>query len=92
MKKLATCLAVLTTLSISSMALAGEEGAAPPPAATQEKAQRGAITLPPIEITSHYMRPQASFTVSRINAQLTLVELKQLFLQRIEQSVLKGAF
>ena len=86
MKKLATCLAVLASLSVSRVALADE---APPP---QKQLQRGAITLPPVEITSHYMRPQASFTVSRIDAQLTLVELKQLFLQRIEQSVLKGAF
>ena len=86
MKKLATCLAVLATLSISSAALADE--ASPP----EKQPMRGAITLPGIEITSHYMRPQASFTVSRIDTRLTLVEVKQLFLQRIEQSVLKGAF
>lgn len=84
MNKLATCLALVATMSVSSVALADE--------AAPQKAQRGAITLPGIEITSHYMRPQASISVSRIDTRLTLVELKQLFLQRIEQSVLSGAF
>lgn len=85
MKKLATCLAVLATLSISSVALADD-------ATPDKQSMRGVITVPGVEITSHYMRPQASISVSRIDARLTLVELKQLFLQRIEQSVLKGAF
>jgi hypothetical protein len=84
MKKLATCLVLFGSLSVSSVALA-DDGRA-------DDAQRGTITLPGIEITSHYMRPQASISVSRIDTRLTLVELKQLFLQRIEQSVLKGAF
>ncbi len=87
MKKLATCVAVLATLSISSVALADDD-AAPP----EKQSMRGVITVPRIEITSHYMRPQASISVARIDTRLTLVELKQLFLERIEQSVLKGAF
>ena len=86
MKKLATCLAVLATLSISSVALADE--ASPPP----EKQQRGVITLPPYEIVGHPARPQASIAVSRIEPRLTLIELKQLFVERIEQSLLRGAF
>ncbi len=86
MNKLATCLALVAAMSVSSVALADESEPA------QKTPSRGAITLPGIEITSHYMRPQASISVSRIDARLTLVELKQLFLQRIEQGVLSGAF
>lgn len=85
MKKLATCLAVFGCLSISSVALADD-------AAPEKQPLRGVITLPPYEIVGHPARPQASIAVSRIEPRLTLVELKQLFVERIERSVLKGAF
>ena len=86
MKKLATCAAVLATLSISSVAFADD--AAEP----VKPSMRGVITLPSYEIVGHPARPQASIAVSRIEPRLTLVELKQLFVERIEQSLLRGAF
>jgi hypothetical protein len=89
MNKLAMCLAMVATMSVSGVAFADEPvGSAP----QVVPARRGEITLPDQVITGRWMRPQVSVTVSRIDTQLTLVELKQIFLQRIEDGILKGAF
>lgn len=91
MNKLTTCLAMVVTMSVSGVALA-DEVAAPATQAVATPAHRGEITLPEHVITGRWNRPQASVTVSRMDPLLTLVELKQLFIERIEGSILKGAF
>jgi len=86
-------------MSVSGVAFAdevaprvGSQAPAAEPQAVATPARRGEITLPDQVITGRWMRPQAAVTVSRISPQLTLVELKQLFIERIEDSILKGAF
>ncbi len=56
------------------------------------QAGRGVITTPDVVITSRAARPQAAVAISRIAPKLTLLELKQLFVQRIEESLTRGGF
>jgi len=73
-----------------------EEGEATSPEAAPQvdksSENRGVITLPDSEIAGVLNRPQAAMAISRIGTRLGLVELKQLFLDRIEQSIMSGPF
>ncbi|APR87095.1 hypothetical protein A7982_12444 [Minicystis rosea] len=83
-----------TTIRISLMALAAiaclsASGAA----AAQEKGkQRGVITLAEVTITGRIQKPIAAVDVSRIAPKLTLAELRQPFLDRIEQAIYRDPF
>jgi hypothetical protein len=55
-------------------------------------AQRGVITLAEVTITGRIQKPIAAVDVSRIQPKLTLAELRQPFLDRIEQAILKEPF
>lgn len=61
------------------------------PAEAQEKA-RGVITLTEVTITGRIQKPIAAVDVSRIQPKLTLAELRQPFLDRIEQAIYKEPF
>jgi len=63
-------------------------------AAAQEKGtkQRGVITLDAVTITGRIQKPIASVDVNRIAPKLTLAELRQPFLDRIEQAIYKDPF
>lgn len=66
-------------------------------AAAQEKerggkGQRGVITLAEVTITGRIQKPIAAVDVSRIQPKLTLAELRQPFLDRIEQAIYKEPF
>jgi hypothetical protein len=65
-------------------------------AAAQEKGkegkQRGVITLAEVTITGRIQKPIAAVDVSRIAPKLTLAELRQPFLDRIEQAIYKDPF
>lgn len=65
-------------------------------ASAQEKSkdskQRGVITLAEVTITGRIQKPIAAVDVSRIQPKLTLAELRQPFLDRIEQAVFKDPF
>ncbi len=68
-----------------------------PPAkrkAEEEKAAptRGVITLAEVTITGRIQKPIASVDVSRIAPKLTLGELRQPFLDRIEAAIFKDPF
>lgn len=62
-------------------------------ASAQEKGrQRGVITLSEVTITGRIQKPIAAVDVSRIAPKLTLAELRQPFLDRIEQAIYKEPF
>ena len=54
--------------------------------------QRGVITLAEVTITGRIQKPIAAVDVSRIQPKLTLAELRQPFLDRIEQAIYKEPF
>lgn len=68
--------------------------AAAPPATstTTGKSQRGIITLAEVTITGRIQKPIAAVDVSRIAPKLTLAELRQPFLDRIEEAIYKDPF
>jgi hypothetical protein len=81
----------LSTLAL--LALVTASGAA----AAQDKGkeggkQRGVITLAEVTITGRIQKPIAAVDVSRISPKLTLAELRQPFLDRIEQAIFKDPF
>lgn len=61
-------------------------------ASAQEKKQRGVITLAEVTITGRIQKPIAAVDVSRIQPKLTLAELRQPFLDRIEQAIYQEPF
>ena len=54
--------------------------------------QRGVITLAEVTITGRIQKPIAAVDVNRIQPKLTLAELRQPFLDRIEQAIYKEPF
>jgi hypothetical protein len=66
------------------------------PAEAQDKPAggggRGVITLAEVTITGRIQKPIAAVDVSRIQPKLTLAELRQPFLDRIEQAIYKDPF
>jgi hypothetical protein len=69
---------------------------APPPKRKLEEEKsvppRGVITLAEVTITGRIQKPIASVDVSRIAPKLTLGELRQPFLDRIEAAIFKDPF
>ncbi|MDI1452200.1 hypothetical protein [Polyangium sp. 6x1] len=58
----------------------------------KDKKPRGAITLSEVTITGRIEKPIAAVDVSRIQPKLTLAELRQPFLDRIEEAIFKDPF
>lgn len=75
MKRLAVALAA-ATLALSSLANAQQAGSG-----------RGVITLGEVKIIGRVQKPVASVDVSKIQVKLTLGELKQPFVDRIEKAI-----
>jgi hypothetical protein len=77
---------------------AAAESPAPTPPALDKpvpektKSQRGVITLSEVTITGRIQKPIAAVDVSRIAPKLTLAELRQPFLDRIEEAIYKDPF
>lgn len=63
-------------------------------ASTDARAQQGGrvITIGEVTIVGRVQKPIASVDVSKIQPKLTLAELRQPFLDRIEQATLKDPF
>jgi hypothetical protein len=76
----ASALATLVILSTSGLA------------AAQDKPQRGVITLSEVTIVGRVQKPIASVDVSKIQPKLTLAELRQPFLDRIEEATHSDPF
>ena len=53
---------------------------------------RGVITLAEVTITGRIQKPIAAVDVSRIQPKLTLAELRQPFLDRIEKAIYQDPF
>jgi len=83
--RFAILVSVFASLALSTWS--GEAGA-------QEKARggRGVITLTEVTITGRIQKPIAAVDVSRIQPKLTLAELRQPFLDRIEAAIYKEPF
>jgi hypothetical protein len=61
-------------------------------AAKAQGKARGVITLAEVTITGRIQKPIAAVDVSRIQPKLTLAELRQPFLDRIEEAIYKEPF
>jgi hypothetical protein len=69
----------------------GKEKAADVPL-ERKPATRGVITLAEVTITGRIQKPIAAVDVSRIAPKLTLAELRQPFLDRIEKAIYSDPF
>jgi hypothetical protein len=87
MKVIKKTLAGFVFASIALLAGSGD-------AEAQERARggRGVITLTEVTITGRIQKPIAAVDVSRIQPKLTLAELRQPFLDRIEAAIYKEPF
>lgn len=77
-------------LALGVVGLAGEAAAQDKEA--PKEGGRGVITLAEVTITGRIQRPIAAVDVSRIQPKLTLAELRQPFLERIEKAIYKDPF
>ena len=59
-------------------------------AAAQKKSRT--VTVPEMQIVGHVQRPIAAVDVSRVQPKLTLGELRQPFLDRVEKPLYDGTF
>lgn len=82
MKRLAT-----VTAALAGLAIFASEG----DAAAQQKGG-GVITINEVTIVGRVQKPVASVDVSKIQPKLTLAELKQPFLDRIEEATRTDPF
>ena len=81
-------LRILTTAALLGVLLVSSEAAA------QEKKQGGGgvITINEVTIVGRVQKPIASVDVSKIQPKLTLAELRQPFLDRIEEATQHDPF
>jgi hypothetical protein len=84
---------VVASLGLSSRASAQEDARADGgETKSKARAPRGVITLAEVTITGRLQKPIAAVDVQRIRASLTLSELKQPFLKRVEGAIYKEPF
>lgn len=85
-----------TSVRWLGLAIVGIAAAWTLPAAAQDKGKeggdRGVITLAEVTITGRIQKPIAALDVSRIQPKLTLAELRQPFLERIEKAIYSDPF
>jgi hypothetical protein len=65
---------------------------ASPAAFAQDKPAKGVITLAEVTIVGRIQKPIAAVDVNRIQPKLTLQELRQPFLDKVEQAVYQEPF
>ncbi len=82
-KRMTAALGLLALLTIASSAAAQDK---------KGGGGRGVITLAEVTITGRIQKPIAAVDVSRIAPKLTLAELRQPFLDRIEQAIYSDPF
>jgi len=87
MKRIAITLVALAGLAMS--ATAGAQDQAPQ---RQAKQQQGVLQVGEITIVGRVQKPIAAVDVAKIQPKLTLAELRQPFLDRIEEAVHKDPF
>lgn len=59
---------------------------------SKDRRPRGVVTLAEVTITGRIQKPIAAVDVARIRPKLTLSELRQPFLKRIDEAVYKQPF
>jgi len=75
---------LVATLSFAATNAAAQE--------SDPSKQKGVITLAEVKITGRIQKPIAAVDVNRIQPKLTLSELRQPFLGRIEQAIYTEPF
>jgi hypothetical protein len=90
MKRIPILAAALVALAWSLPAVAQDAAQPPPP--KPAKAQQGVLQVGEITIVGRVQKPIAAVDVAKIQPKLTLAELRQPFLDRIEEAVHKDPF
>ena len=80
-----------SVVAAAPLASAQEAGAAQAPQ-RQSKQQQGVLQVGEITIVGRVQKPIAAVDVAKIQPKLTLAELRQPFLDRIEEAVHKDPF
>jgi hypothetical protein len=88
--RLALLAAASLAVLLAGSARAEDKGGAPQ--ARPAKQQQGVLQIGEITIVGRVQKPIAAVDVAKIQPKLTLAELKQPFLDRIEQAVHKEPF
>ena len=83
MRTMVATLVAFALVSVGATASAQDKG---------KSSQRGVITLAEVTITGRIQKPIAAVDVSRIQPKLTLAELRQPFLERIEKAIYSDPF
>ncbi len=73
--------AIAASFAVSALALSGEA-----------RAEKGVITINEVTIVGRVQKPVASVDVSKIQPKLTLAELRQPFIDRIEEATKSDPF
>ncbi len=89
--RLAACLLSLSTLGVS-LAVTPSARADDASAGRQTKTQQGVLQVGEITIVGRVQKPIAAVDVAKIEPKLTLAELRQPFLDRIEEAVRRDPF
>jgi hypothetical protein len=93
MAKIALVIAVLSTFAaVATDAFAQDQPAAGASGAAHGKQQQGVLQVGEITIVGRVQKPIAAVDVAKIQPKLTLAELRQPFLDRIEEAVRKDPF
>lgn len=87
---------LLTTLAASALLLAASAAAAQQPAAAPAaggaRRRTNVIELNEITITGRVQKPVAAVDISRLSPKLSLTELRQPFLDQVEQALYRDPF
>jgi len=83
---------LVTLALLTGSLLMGSEALAQDAKVEKDASGRGVITLAEVTITGRIQRPIAAVDVSRIQPKLTLAELRQPFLERIEKAIYRDPF
>jgi len=84
--------AAVVAFAITSNAFAQDQGAAPSPAQKAPKQPQGVLQIGEITIVGRVQKPIAAVDVAKIQPKLTLAELRQPFLDRIEEAAFREPF
>jgi hypothetical protein len=83
---------ILGALAVEGAGWAQDQGGAAQPAQRQPKQQQGVLQVGEITIVGRVQKPIAAVDVAKIQPKLTLAELRQPFLDRIEEAARKDPF
>jgi hypothetical protein len=93
MKRVILFASILGLFAVAPSSWAQDQGGgAAQPAQRQTKQQQGVLQIGEITIVGRVQKPIAAVDVAKIQPKLTLAELRQPFLDRIEEAVHKDPF